>query len=134
MDYEELLRDEIVDDIQRLGGINVGTDEFKSTVDGVTKLMDRSIELKKLNMEREAKERQFEEERKQAKFEQDLKLKQMDEDRKDRLIKNCIAAAGIIIPVGLTVWGTLKSFKFEEEGTITTIMGRGFINKLLPKK
>ena len=29
---------------------------------------------------------------------------------------------------------TLTSLKFEEEGTVTTIVGRGFVNKLLPKK
>ena len=60
--------------------------------------------------------------------------KQMEEEKKDRWIKNGLAAAGIIIPTLVTIWGTVKSIKFEETGTITTIMGRGFINKLLPKK
>jgi hypothetical protein len=64
----------------------------------------------------------------------ELKQQQMEEDRKDRKIKNLLTAAGIVIPTGVTIWGTFKSFKFEQEGTITTIMGRGFINKLLPKK
>ena len=58
----------------------------------------------------------------------------MEDEKKDRLIRNCISAAGIIIPSLLTIWGTFKTFKFEQEGTVTTIMGRGFINKLLPKK
>ena len=61
-------------------------------------------------------------------------LAQLESERKDRIIKNCISIAGIIIPVIVTIWGTKKSFEFEKEGTITTIMGRGFINKLLPKK
>ena len=67
-------------------------------------------------------------------FENDLKLKQMKDDKIDRWVKNGLTALGIAVPTVVTVWGTLKSFKFEEEGTITTIMGRGFINKLLPKK
>ena len=58
----------------------------------------------------------------------------MDEEKKDRLVKNIITAAGIVLPLVITVWGTKVSLKFEEEGTFTTIMGRGFINKLLPKK
>ena len=57
----------------------------------------------------------------------------MEEEKKDRLIKNILTGAGIIIPLGVTVWGTLKTLKFEEEGTVTTLMGRGFINKLFPK-
>ena len=64
----------------------------------------------------------------------DFKQKQIEEERKDRLIRNCISAAGIVIPSLITIWGTLKTFKFEEDGTITTVMGRGFINKLLPTK
>ena len=58
----------------------------------------------------------------------------MEEEKKDRLVKNCISIGGIVLPVAVTIWGTLKSLKFEESGTVTTIMGRGFINKLLPKK
>ena len=73
-------------------------------------------------------------EKEQFEAEQKLKLKQMEEDKKDRLIKNCMTAAGIVIPSVLTIWGTLKSLEFEKTGTVTTIMGRGFINKLLPRK
>ena len=119
MSVKNLLCDEIKDELDLLGSIGVGSDDHKPATDDVAKLMDRYIELEKLDIERE---------------ELKLKLAQMEEDKKDRFIKNCLAAAGIIIPVGVTIWGTLKSFKFEQEGTITTIMGRGFINKLLPKK
>ena len=58
----------------------------------------------------------------------------MEEDRKDRRFKNGIALGGIVLPLAVTIWGTLKTLKFEEEGTVTTMMGRGFINKLIPKK
>ena len=98
---------------------------------------ERELKEKQLNemiLERELKQKQAKEAEAQAEFERKLKIKQMEEDRKDRLIKNGIAIAGILLPIGLSVWGTFKSFEFEKEGTITTIMGRGYINKLIPKK
>ena len=58
----------------------------------------------------------------------------MEDERKDRLVRNGITIASIVIPTAVTIWGTLKSFKFEETGTVTTTIGRGFINKLIPKK
>ena len=123
----ESLRDVIQSELEELKDMEVGSDEYKTTVDGVTKLTDRVIELEKLNIEKQDKAEN-------RKNDQDLKLKQMEEDKKDRLIKNCLSAAGIILPLGLTVWGTYKTFEFEKEGTVTTMMGRGFINKLFPKK
>ena len=66
--------------------------------------------------------------------EQLSKLQQMNDDKKDRLVKNVLNAVGIILPLIVTIWGTKVSLKFEETGSMTTIMGRGFVNKLLPKK
>lgn len=134
MSIEQLLRDEIQTELEKLKELEVGTDEHKAMVDSVTKLTDRVIELEKIDVDEEDREAKREEAKKQAEFEQQTKLKEMDDEGKDRLIRNCIAAAGIVVPVLVTIWGTKKSFEFEKEGTITTIMGRGFINKLLPRK
>ena len=114
---ETKLHLEIEAELDKLDGIeDKSSDEFKTVSDNVAKLMDRAIEMEKLGNDIE-------------KFQL-----QMREDRKHRLVGNCIAVAGILIPAGLTVWGTLVSMKFEETGTITTAIGRGFINRLLPKK
>ena len=123
MSIETLAEVEISDEFEKLSKMEVGTEPYAKTVDGLTKLMDRAIEMEKLKLEVENRRKD------------DLyKDAQVKEDQKDRLIRNIIAGAGIIIPSVITVWGTLKSLKFEQEGTVTTIMGRGFINKLLPKK
>ena len=123
MKIKETLYKEIEDELQALNEIKVGTDEYKSSVDGVTKLLDRAIEIEK--HEAEMKEREAE---------RIAKNIQVAEEQKDRVVKNCISAGGVVLPLLVTIWGTLKSFKFEKDGTVTTIMGRGFINKLLPKK
>ena len=127
MKIETMLYEEIRSELEEVKKLEVGSEQYKVAVDGLTKLVDRAIEIDKLNTDYEDKVEARELEKK-------LKLKELEDENKDRLLRNGISIAGILIPVGVTVWGTLKTLKFEETGTVTTIMGRGFINKLLPKK
>lgn len=127
MSMKTLLNEEIENEFKLLGKMQPGTEEYKTTVDGLVKLVDRAIEIDKVNNESREKVESQE-------FDEQFRLTQAGYENKDRLVKNCIAVAGIVIPSVITIWGTVKSIEFEKEGTITTIMGRGFINKLLPKK
>lgn len=127
MSIKTLLEEEIKEEFEELGKTEIGTEAYKTTVDGLTKLVDRAIELEKAEADREDRIAARE-------SELNLKEQQLEDEKKDRKVKNGLTAAGIIIPTVVTIWGTIKSIKFEQEGTITTIMGRGFINKLLPKK
>ena len=127
MNIQTLLYDEIEEEFEKLRNIERGSEQYKVTVDGLTKLMDRAIEIEKFDSDCEDKA-------KTRKSEQLEKAQQLADEKKDRLIKNIISGAGVVLPLLVTIWGTKVSLKFEEEGTFTTIMGRGFINKLLPKK
>ena len=127
MNIQTLLYDEIEEEFEKLRKIEYGSEQYKVTVDGLAKLMDRAIEMEKFDSECEDKA-------KTRKSEQLEKAQQLADEKKDRLIKNIISGAGVVLPLLVTIWGTKVSLKFEEEGTFTTIMGRGFINKLLPKK
>lgn len=127
MNIETLLYDEIETEFEKLRTTEPGSEKYKVTVDGLTKLMDRAIEMERVNNDCEDKAKTRE-------SEELMKQQQLLDDKKDRLIKNIIGAAGVVLPLLVTIWGTKVSLKFEEEGTFTTIMGRGFINKLLPKK
>lgn len=127
MKIETLLYEEIESEFGELKKMTVGTDEYKTSVDGITKLVDRAIELEKVKAENDlANEKLM--------SENISKAEELELEKKDRLVKNILTGVGIVSGAALTVWGTIKSLKFEEEGTVTTIMGRGFINKLLPKK
>ena len=127
MSIKTLLETEIQSELEKLSEMEVGSEPHQKALDGIAKLTDKAIEYHKI-----AVEDQYKVEARNVEL--DLKLKEMADERKDRLVKNCLTCASIVTGVGLTVWGTLKSLKFEETGTVTTIMGRGFINKLLPKK
>lgn len=124
---ETLLHEEIQDGFDALSRMERGTEIHKTTVDEVAKLFDKAIEIEKIEIEAKDKAKARE-------IEASLKRAQMEEDRKDRRVKNGIALGGIVLPLAVTIWGTFKTLKFEEEGTVTTMMGRGFINKLIPKK
>lgn len=147
-EIETLLCEEIQSQLELLKGTDVNSEEYKKLVDGITRLTDKAVDLKKVSVEADetAQKMEFEREKfelEREKFEQEkaqnsadveLKIKQMEDSKKDRRIQNGIAIAGIAVPTFVTIWGTIKSIKFEQTGSITTIMGRGFINKLLPKK
>lgn len=127
VNLETLLYEEIETEFDKLSNLEPGTEQHKAAADTLAKLMDRAIELDRIESDCKDKE---------ATRESDLLLKeqQLKEEKKDRLVKNIIGAAGVVLPLIVTIWGTKVSLNFEKEGTFTTIMGRGFIQKLLPKK
>lgn len=124
---ETKLHIEIEEGFDKLNKMEIGTDQHKAAVDELAKLMDRAIELKKVEDDAEDK-------RETRKNEKTLRLKQMEDEKKDRLVKNCLTGASILSSIGVTVWGALKSWKFEETGTITSTAGRKFIGNLFSKK
>lgn len=127
MSVKTLLEKEIESQLTTLDDLNFGTDEYEKAVNGLAKLLDKYNEMEHAEME-------YQDKYESREAENDLKLKQMDEDRKDRIVKNCLTAVSAVSGIGLAVWGTLKTLKFEETGTITTMAGRTWINKLFPKK
>ena len=105
MEVKELLETEIRSELSKLETMKVGSDEYNKTIEGIAKLIDKANDLDKVK-----------------------------HDKKDRIVQYIMTGAGILIPAVITIWGTVVSLRFESTGTVTTIAGRGFINKLLPKK
>ena len=124
---KKMLHEEIESQFDELEGIEIGSEAYRNAVDGLSKLMDREIEISKLQAEREDK-------LESRAIETRLKNRQLMDDKTDKIIRNGLTAAGLVVTAGLTVWGTLKTFKFEETGTITSSIGRGFIQRLTPRK
>ena len=126
-EIKRLLREELQDELTNLNKMKLGDDEYKATVAGIGQLVDRLSELEKIDIDREDKvENRY--------MENNFRRQQMREDRVDRIIKNILTGLGIGLPIVVSIWGTLVSINFEREGTITTIMGRSWIQKLIPKK
>lgn len=127
MKFKSQLSTEIKDELENLGTLKVGSEEHRSAVDSVAKLMDRAIELEKLEVEIE----KCELDRANDCYYKDQELKS---NKKGRIVKDAIDVASIVVPTALAIWGTLVTLKFEETGTVTTSAGRSFISKLFLKK
>lgn len=124
---ETLLENRIQHDFEQLKNMEVDSESYKATVDELVKLLDRNIEIKKVNND-------IQDKTESRKVETELKREEMETNKKDQWIKNGLTAAGIVLPLTVTIWGVFKTFEFEKEGVVTTIMGRSFINKLMAKK
>lgn len=105
MKIEAVLNDEIQGEFEELKEMEIGGDEYKSTVDGLTKLVDRAIEIKKVN-----------------------------DDKNDRIVKNVLTGISVIGGLGLTVWGSINSWKFEEHGVMSNGPGKEFMKRLFHVK
>lgn len=124
MSIQRLLREEIESEFKELSKITPGGEDYKVAVDGITKLMDRAIELEKNEIDRQ--------DRIDARdSENEFKTKQMEDEKKDRFVKNLLTGIGTIGGLVVTIWGAKKAWKFEETGTVASPVGRSFINKLI---
>ena len=127
MKIKNLLKEEIAAEFEALDEIEFGGEQHKLAVDSVSKLLDKLTDMERMELEFQDKAAARDEEN-------DIKLQAMKDEKRDRIIKNSLTLLSVGGSIVLAIWGTNKSIKFEETGTITTIMGRGWIQKLLPKK
>ena len=117
MEVNTLLKEEINRAFIKLKEVEPGSDEYDNIVKDAMQLVDRATEVQKVDDERVDKKTH-------AKH-----------NLTDVVVRNSLTALSIVGGFAITVWGTKATFKFEKDGYIpTTILGRGFINKLLPKK
>ena len=126
MDIKGLMSEEIKSELELLSDLEVGTDEYKSTVDSVTKLTDRVIEMEKLEVERLDKVES-------RKNDIELKQKQMKDEKIDRYIKNGLTLFSTVGGWILIRWGAKSAWKFEETGSITSGPGRKFMDMIFRK-
>lgn len=124
MSFKRILDEEIINELNELKKISVGTEEHKASVDALTKLMDRKIELEKLEVESKAQDLNRD-------IETNLRLQQIESEKRDRLIKNVltgVSTVGGLLCAGLAF---IASINFEKEGTLTTEGGRSALRQLL---
>ena len=127
MSMEDLLRTEVEANLENMKDLELGSKEYESAVESTCKLVDRVISI-----DRNANDYDLKDKAREADIE--VKNIQLEKDKRNQMIQNGITVGSIVVSTAVTIWGTLASFKFEQEGTVTTILGRQFISKLLPKK
>lgn len=126
-ELRKALHEEIQAEFEALKDEPIGSENYDSIMGELTKLIDKAIEINKIDTDYELK-------RDARDVETALKVRQMDADKKDRCVKYGISIGEIAAYVGVVIWGARKTFKFEETGTITSDAGREFIKKILTLK
>lgn len=129
MSIKTQLEDEIREEFEALRKIEVGSDTYRATVEGLTKLVDRKIEMDKVEVD--ARERVI-----KRNDDNEFKEMQLADDRKDRTIKNGLTVATLVITTGTTIWGILKSLKieFKDNEMITSTVGKELMKKVISFK
>lgn len=107
-DVKTLLNERIEKDFKSLEGVELGSEQYKATVDGITKLADRVIEIDKVEIER----------------------KEKADERLDRWVNNGLTGVKVIGGIVVAVWGTVATINFEKYGTITTQAGKKHVDSL----
>ena len=116
MDVKDVLINEFIEEIEKLSAMEVGSETHKTTLDGVTKLADRLIEIEKFEAEHEEKKTQ------------------RTEEKQDRKIKYGITIGTTLLSTLVYGLAFVASTNFERFGSFTTKGGQGSIKELLTLK
>ena len=127
MGIKNILWDEIEKEVKELSKMQVGTDQYKVTVDGIARLSDKIIELDKLESENAMKD--FENFVRTE--EQELKRDQLKSEKRDRAVKNVITVGTAVLSIAVYALAFIASTNFEREGSFTTEGGKNSIRQLL---
>lgn len=127
MGIKNILWDEIEKEVKELSKMQVGTDQYKVTVDGIARLSDKIIELDKLESENAMKD--FENFVRTE--EQELKRDQLKSEKRDRAVKNVITVGTAVLSVAVYALAFIASTNFERDGSFTTEGGKNSIRQLL---
>lgn len=126
MPFETKLREELDREFDSLKDSELGSDEHKATMDSMTKLMDRAIELKKIDVDAKTQAKAQE-------TDKALRLEQMKDERNDKIARNVIMAIGSVGGL-VTIWLlSAAAFTYEERGTISSLLGKKVLGMLVPK-
>ena len=123
MSIKSLLEEELSKEIGEISSMELGGDEYKATVDGSTKMADRYIKLKELDLEREKIEVELRK--------MDVECMRLDEDRADRRWKNGLTIGGSILGAGVTILAYAWAYIYEEKGSISSKPGNKALDRAL---
>lgn len=116
-------------------------DKVSNQIDGVT---DVNNEKYKLLLEERDKVRNELIKLEQTKIEADLKKQQLETEVKNKeaqikaddqreAVRNKITIGTFLVTTGISVYAIIRTFKFDETGTVTSTLGRNILTSAMPK-
>lgn len=70
---------------------------------------------------------------KQIDKEENVKLEVMKSEDKREKVRNGISLCTFVITTGVSIYAILRTFKFDQTGTITSTLGHNILNGMVPK-
>lgn len=117
--------------IKKLESLEPGTEEHDKVATTLVKVLKQTGELEQVNQDVIDKAAARERNLKNDILEHSLKREQMENERKNEVVKHIITIGTTVVTVIVTIWGVRVSLKFEEQGTITTTVGRSMFNGII---
>lgn len=115
---KDLLHEQVQDALNGIDVTDIASEESAKAVENSIKLVDREIEMTKIQNDYEAKLAQVE-------ADKEVKMKQIDEDKKSRWIDRVVDMGKFAIGLAVTAVVSTFAYKQEQEGNIvTTQQGR----------
>ena len=69
----------------------------------------------------------------QIENEKSVKLSQIKAENKRELIRTAVTVVTFGVSIAHSVWGIKKTFSFDQESTVTSTLGRGLLQGVIPK-
>lgn len=69
----------------------------------------------------------------QMKKEEQIQTEQIKTDSKKDIVRNIISIVTFGVTTGVSVYTIVKTFKFDQESTVTSTLGRNILNGVIPK-
>lgn len=120
MNVKQKLKDEFESQMDLLHKMDVGTNEYKLTVDGVTKLADRIIVIEKNERDAELKEYQLGNE-----------AESINAEIKNNRTRNVVEVIKVGVPVVAAFTMGIISMKWEKLDTLTSSAGKNALRDIL---
>lgn len=115
---KDLLHEQVQDALNGIDVTDIASEESAKAVENSIKLVDREIEMTKIQNDYEAKLAQVE-------ADKEVKLQQIEEDKKSRWIDRVVDMGKFAIGLAVTAAVSTFAYKQEQEGNIvTTQQGR----------
>lgn len=115
---KDLLHEQAQDALNGIDVTDIASEESAKAVENSIKLVDREIEMTKIQNDYEAKLAQVE-------ADKEVKLQQIEEDKKSRWIDRAVDVGKFAVGLAVTAAVSTFAYKQEQEGNIvTTQQGR----------
>lgn len=98
-----------------INGLDVKSEEYEVALEERDKLRNELIKLEQVDQDKS------------------VKLSQIKAEDKREKIRNGITIGTFVVTTGVSVYAIAKTFKFDQQATVTSTLGRNILNGVIPK-